>query len=85
MVYWVKRLLTVTVPYFLTGVMMKVFGIWVFVVGACFAWVKLTAIGPVILTISAKHGWGVHSGDLVLVVPAFLVGILGSVRLLKKS
>lgn len=37
--------------------------------------VKGTSIGPVILTISASHGWGVHVFDLV-VFPIILVGVL---------
>lgn len=38
-----------------------------------FAFVKLTSIGPVILTISEKRGWGVHSGDLLVFVPLALM------------
>lgn len=43
--------------------------LWLITLAACFAFVKLVALGPVILTISAKHGWGVHTGDLLTLLP----------------
>jgi hypothetical protein len=31
--------------------------------------VKGTAIGPVVLTVNASRGWGVHVGDALAVLP----------------
>lgn len=42
---------------------------WAVAIIASAAIVKLTAIGPVVLTISAKHGWGVHTGDALVLIP----------------
>jgi len=42
-------------------------------------WAKGTRIGPVILVINERHGWGVHLGDLLgFLVPA---GVAASVVL----
>ena len=49
--------------------MLKIFSVWGVAILICVAVVKLTAIGPIILTISATHGWGIHTGDLVTIVP----------------
>lgn len=48
---------------------------WALVLFLVLLVVKGTSIGPVILTISASHGWGVHTFDLV-VFPIILVGVL---------
>jgi len=52
--------------------MLKIFSVWGVAILICVAVVKLTAIGPIILTISATHGWGVHTGDLVTIIPLSL-------------
>lgn len=39
-----------------------------------FAWAKFTKIGPVVFTISEKHGLGVHSGDLMILT--LLTGVV---------
>ena len=66
--------------------MFKIASVWGVAILVCVAIVKLTAFGPVILTISAKHGWGVHTGDLVTVVPVglALVFTVWKVRNLQK-
>lgn len=65
----------------------KIATVWLVVFSVNIAIVKATAIGPVVLTISAKHGWGVHSFDLI-VFPIALTGLIITVMLLlnvKKS
>lgn len=36
---------------------------------AAFAIVKVLRIGPVIFVVSESHGWGVHTGDFLALVP----------------
>lgn len=49
--------------------MFKIFSVWGVAILICVAIVKFTAIGPIIFTISATHEWGVHTGDLVTIIP----------------
>ena len=49
--------------------MLKIFSVWGVAILICVAIVKLTAVGPIIFTSSATHGWGVHTGDLVTIIP----------------
>lgn len=39
------------------------------------AWVKLTRLGPVVAVMSEERGWGVHSGDLLGLVPLGLTAL----------
>lgn len=50
--------------------MAKALGAWVVAGTVSLAIVKLTSIGPVILTVSAERGWGVHTFDLITIIPA---------------
>jgi hypothetical protein len=50
--------------------MKKLLIIWLTCAAAAFIIVKVAKIGPVIATISATYGWGVHTGDLLALVPA---------------
>jgi len=34
-----------------------------------------TRIGPVVAVISEEHSWGVHSGDVLALVPLVLAGL----------
>jgi hypothetical protein len=43
--------------------------LWLTAVGAAFLIVKVFKIGPIIYTISAEHGWGVHGGDFLALIP----------------
>jgi hypothetical protein len=49
---------------------------WAFAGVAAVAVVKGTAIGPVVLTISEAHGWGVHTGDSLVLVPLAVATVL---------
>lgn len=49
--------------------MAKALGSWVAAGAVSLAVVKLTSIGPVILTVSAERGWGVHTFDLITIIP----------------
>lgn len=40
---------------------------------ATLAWVKLTRVGPVLMVIDDRRGWGIHTGDLIVAVPAGLI------------
>lgn len=40
--------------------------------------IKGTAIGEVVLTISASRGWGIHSFDLIL-IPIYLLAFISTV------
>jgi len=63
--------------------MKKLLIIW-FVCGiAALALVKFTKIGPTIFTISAEHSWGIHSGDLLVVLPV-AVAVIAAVKLLPR-
>lgn len=44
--------------------------------------VKGTRIGPVIGVISEKRGWGVHTGDLLALLP-LTIGLLGTIHSVK--
>lgn len=44
--------------------------------------VKFTRIGPVVFVISESHGWGVHSGDSLILIPFALATML-TVRSMK--
>ena len=56
--------------------------IW-FVAGAiCVAIVKLTAIGEVIFVISETYGMGVHSFDLITIIP-LTVAMLATIAKLR--
>lgn len=48
---------------------MKALGAWAAAGVVSLAVVKLTSIGPVILTVSAERGWGVHTFDLITIIP----------------
>lgn len=50
--------------------------IWFAAVAICVAIVKLTAIGDVIFVISETHGMGVHSFDLITIIPLTVAMIL---------
>lgn len=56
----------------MTKVFEKITLAWFAAIAICIAIVKLTAIGPVILTISSKYGMGVHTFDLVTIIPVAL-------------
>lgn len=43
---------------------------WLLAAVAAFALVKGTRIGPVVLVVSETHGWGVHAGDALALLPA---------------
>jgi len=59
--------------------------VWVSAIAVCIAIVKLTAIGPVILTISSRYGMGVHTFDLVTVIPITFASIFTFMKLRKAS
>jgi hypothetical protein len=63
--------------------MKKLIAVWAVCAVAAFVLVKVVKIGPVIFTISAEHGWGVHSGDLLVIIPA-AVALYAAVRYWKK-
>lgn len=62
---------------------MKLGFIWTAVAIACIFIVKFTKIGPIVYSISIEHGWGVHSGDLLALIP-ILMGVVGTVFLKRK-
>lgn len=43
--------------------------VWFAAGGAAFFIVKVFKIGPIIYTFSAEHGWGLHSGDFLALIP----------------
>lgn len=43
---------------------------------AAFAIVKILRIGPVILVVSEEHGWGVHTGDFLAVIPLGIAALI---------
>lgn len=49
---------------------------WVLALAIAFVIVKVAKIGPVILTISAENGWGVHTGDFLAFIPILAAGII---------
>ena len=53
----------------------KALGAWTLAGIVSLAIVKLTSIGPVILTISAERGWGIHTFDLITIIPAIAAAI----------
>lgn len=55
---------------------------WSTAIAISIAIVKLTSIGPVILTISETYGMGVHSFDLITVIP-ISIAFMYSLRVLK--
>jgi hypothetical protein len=57
--------------------------LWIAALVVSLALVKLTKIGPVIFVISAEHSWGVHSGDLLVVIP-MLAALTVTLRIVKK-
>jgi hypothetical protein len=57
---------------------------WVICIMLCVAFVKLTKVGPTIFTISAENGWGVHSGDFLILVPV-VVAIIVTVKFKTKK
>jgi hypothetical protein len=63
--------------------MKKLIAVWAACAVAAFVLVKVVKIGPVIFTISAEHGWGVHSGDLLVIIPV-AVALYAAVRYWKK-
>lgn len=52
--------------------MVKIFlmiTMWV-VAGVISSWIVFGAkIGPILLTVSAEHGWGIHTGDFLAFIP----------------
>lgn len=58
--------------------------VWVIALAIAFVIVKVAKIGPVILTISAEHGWGVHTGDFLALIP-LLIATITSWFLIKKK
>lgn len=62
--------------------MKKLLTIWAVCAVIAFVLVKVVKIGPVIFTISAEHGWGVHSGDFLVLVP-IAVALFTGLRYLK--
>lgn len=62
---------------------MKLVIVWVVAFAIALFVVKGTKIGPVVFTISEKHGMGVHSFDLVAFIP-MVVALLFTVKAIKK-
>lgn len=58
--------------------------IWGIAIAIAFVIVKVAKIGPVILTISAEHGWGVHTGDFLAVIPVLAAIVFTWIILRKK-
>ena len=58
--------------------MLKLGLLWIAVSVVCLFIVKFTKIGPIVFSISIEHGWGVHSGDLLTLLP-LMVGVIGTV------
>jgi hypothetical protein len=58
--------------------------LWTIVLLTSLVLVKLTKIGPIIYTISLERGWGIHTGDL-LVIPILLIGVIGTVILRRSA
>lgn len=56
---------------------------WMLAGLASLAVVKLTSIGPVVLTISKEWGMGVHVGDSLVLIPLSAAGLL-TAHLLRK-
>ena len=56
--------------------------IWAVCAVIAFVLVKVVKIGPVVFIISAEHGWGVHSGDFLVLVP-ITVALFAGLRYLK--
>lgn len=46
--------------------------VWLTALGAAFFIVKIFKIGPIIYSISIEHGWGIHSGDFLALIPLAL-------------
>lgn len=42
---------------------------WVVCLAVAFVIVKVLRMGPVILVVSERMGWGVHTGDFLALVP----------------
>lgn len=56
--------------------------VWLAAGGAAFFIVKVFKIGPIIYTFSLEHGWGLHSGDFLALIPLGLA--LAATVLLRK-
>lgn len=42
---------------------------WIVALISAFFIVKVFRIGPVIYVVSEEHGWGIHSGDFLALIP----------------
>ena len=57
----------------------RILTVWTLAGAASLVFVKTVAIGPVVLTISERRGWGIHTGDalvLLFIVPALVWTVL---------
>lgn len=54
--------------------------VWAICLSVAFVIVKVLRIGPVILVVSERMGWGVHTGDF-LAIPVILVAVVATVLL----
>lgn len=66
------------------GDTMRYFAIWGIAATLMFLIVKGTKIGPTIFVISSEHGWGIHVGDALILIP-FIVAVIITVLMVKRS
>lgn len=61
---------------------MKKLTAWALALTASALIVKGTSIGPVILVVSESRGWGVHTGDSLILIP---LGLAALYTMMKKN
>ena len=57
--------------------------LWGLVAIITFVIVKVVKIGPIIATLDAERGWGIHSGDFLFLIPVVIATVL-SVKWLRR-